>query len=248
MNSPIELLSPDAFSAALNDRVDQYPFESTRFWRLINTGRCPPEMLTRYSINLVAGALRFCATLAHLIETAPNDKARLVLLRNLMEEEGIALKSTRGLVVNTSARHPELAIRFANACGADNTEITSQHRTRPNTESPIAAINRDYSWLESIAYLLVGQELRFSSTSAKIMEALAKQGYSQYDLAFFFVHNEADCRHGQEALDLVIENATTPALQQAALDAASAGSAAWFEGHGGTLNRRHKPGTISQPL
>ena len=92
-------------------------------------------------------------------------------------------------------------------------------------------------WLEAVAFMLVGQELKFATTSGIIYEALLQQGFKSYDLAFFAVHGEIDLRHGQEALKMVVDNAHTVADQRAALAAAEAGAHSWFKHHGGGAKR-----------
>lgn len=229
MNSPTEMLPPEQFSEALLNAVAAYPLENTRAYRLLASRKCPLSLIQRYARSAYLSASLFCMVLPKLIDQAPNDKAKLVLLKNLLEEEGIHVGSAKGLVVRPEARHPALALRFARACGAD----------QDLEKNPLSAasLGQDYlsqgRWLEAIAVTLIGQELPFAHTSTIIMKALIQQGYSAKDLVFFAVHREADKRHGQEGLDLVIENSHTRKQQDAALQAAHLGARHVFSLHGG---------------
>jgi pyrroloquinoline-quinone synthase len=233
MNSPTNMLPPEQFSEALVSTVGSYPLEETRLYTLLTSRKCPLSLIQRYARSAHLSASLFCATLPELIEQAPNDKAKLTLLKNLLEEEGIHMSESKGLVVRPEARHPALAIRFAEACGA-NQDLD---------KNPLSAVSvcQDYlsqgRWLEAIAYTLVGQELPFAHTSTLIMNALMLQGYAARDLVFFAVHREADKRHGQEGLDLVTENSHTRKQQDAALRAARDGARHVFSLHGGAAKQ-----------
>jgi pyrroloquinoline quinone (PQQ) biosynthesis protein C len=233
MNSPTEMFPPEQFSEALLNAVAGYPLENTRAYHLLVSRKCPLSLIQRYARSTYLSTSLLCATLPELIENAPNDTAKLVLLNNLLEEEGIHLSASKGLVVRPEARHPALAFRFAIACGAD----------QDLKKNPLSAVSqgRDFlsqgRWLEAIAFILVGQELPFSHTSTLIMNALIGQGYSAKDLGFFAVHREADKRHGQEALDLVINNSHSREQQNAALQAAREGAHHVFSLHGGMAKK-----------
>jgi pyrroloquinoline quinone (PQQ) biosynthesis protein C len=235
MNPPTEILSPEQFSKLLLDAAASYSFENSRLYQILTSRKCPLSLIQRYARSTYLSACLFCASIAELVEKAPNDHAKLVLLKNLLEEEGIHLNSSKGLVVRPEARHPALALRFAIACEADqDLEKDPLHATSPG---------RDYlsqgRWLEAIAFLLLGQEFKFSQTSTVILNALKLQGYSTNDLAFFAVHREADRRHGQEALDLVVNNSHSRKQQDAALRATHEGAQHWFSMHGGAAKKSH---------
>jgi pyrroloquinoline quinone (PQQ) biosynthesis protein C len=227
-------LTRAAFEAALLAAIERYRCEDTRFYRLTASGRCPPAVLRRYARSTYLSACLFCASLAELADKAPDGAARLILIENLLEEEGISFRPDKGLVVRPERRHPALALRFVKACGGDEEEpANALHATAPGR-----AMLAEGRWLEAVAFLLVGQELRFAAASGLILAALRPYGFADRDLAFFAVHGEADCRHGREALDLVLDRARSHAEQQGCIVAAGDGARHWFELHGSSAGLR----------
>jgi pyrroloquinoline quinone (PQQ) biosynthesis protein C len=228
-------LGRGAFEAALLGAVDRYPFEETRFCRLLASGRCPDAVLLRYARATHVGAKLFCATLADLADKAPDAAARHVLIENLMEEEGIFLRPEVGLVVRPERRHPALALRFLEACGGDGAE---EDGDRLHAIGPGREMLAQERWLEAVSFLLIGQELKFSHASACLFDLLRRRGMSARDLAFFAVHVEADCAHGRQALDLVLDRARTAGEQRRCVAAAGDGARHWFEMHGNGASAR----------
>jgi pyrroloquinoline quinone (PQQ) biosynthesis protein C len=235
MRSTIEApLTRASFEAALLAAIGAWRCEDSRFYRLAAGGRCPPSVLFRYARSTYLSACLFCASLAELADKAPDGAARLALLENLLEEEGISLRPDRGLVVRPERRHSALALRFVKACGGDAEDAADGlHATGPGR-----AMLAQGRWLEAVSFLLVGQELKFATASNLIHQALRGYGFADRDLAFFAVHGEADCRHGREALDLILDRARTRAEQQACIAAAGDGARHWFDLHGSSAGLR----------
>lgn len=225
-----ELLPPQMFRVALIAEVEAWPAEETRLYRLLIARRCPRSLLLNYAHATYRSAVLFLATVAEMIAKAPSERARLWLLENLLEEEGIVLKSTQGLVVRPEARHPALAARFVHACGGDedDAQVSARHATGPGRQ-----LLSDGRWTEAVANLLVGQELKFGAASGALYDALRLNGFSAHDLAFFAVHRTSDCGHGEQALQLVVEACATRTEQDAAIRATSEGARLWFDMHGG---------------
>lgn len=232
------LLDRAAFEAALLAEVDAWPAERTRFVRLVSTGRCPKGVLLRYARSTYLSASLFCASIAEMVDKAPDVQARLILLENLLEEEGIHLRPDRGLVVRPEVRHPALALRFLRACGGEEPPGEEAFGDALHATAPGRTMLAEGRWLEAVAFLLVGQELKFAHGSGVIFEALRRHGFADRDLAFFAVHIEADMEHGRQALDLVLDRAATAAEQRACIAAAAAGARHWFEMHGADEDRR----------
>jgi pyrroloquinoline quinone (PQQ) biosynthesis protein C len=237
MNSTTDLLPRAEFERRLLAAIERYPADGTRFYRLLTTGRCPQAMLRRYALATARAAALFCSTVATLVDSAPDTEARLVLLENLLEEEGIFLKADKGLVVRDEKRHTALALRFVRACGGDEGDVAALEAA-PQPIAPGRRMLAEGRWLEGAAFLLIGQELKFGVTSGQLFEALKGQGLSARDLAFFAVHIEADAKHGRQALDLVLDRAATRVDQEAAIRAAEAGAREWFRMHGGAASER----------
>lgn len=239
MNSSIEpMLDRAAFERALLSAIDGFPCERTRFYRLVSTGRCPAPVMLRYARSTYLSATLFCASLAELVDKAPDAAARLVLLENLMQEEGIHLRPDRGLVVRPETRHPALALRFLRACGGDESDEEAVIGDALHATGPGRALLGAGRWLEAVSFLLIGQELKFGTASGQLFEALRNQGFADRDLAFFAVHVEADMEHGRQALDLVLDRADSLSLQQVCIEAAAAGARHWFDMHGAGEARR----------
>jgi pyrroloquinoline-quinone synthase len=249
MLSTIEApLTRAAFEAALLAAVERWPCEKTRFYRLLASGRCPQSVILRYARSTYVSAKLFCAIIGELVDKAPDKEARLIMLENLLEEEGILLNPRRGLVLRPETRHPALALRFLRACGGDDGEggagqlgdgEPGRDGDGVNATAPGRRMLAEGRWLEAVAFLLVGQELKFSHAAACFFDAFGQYGLSARDLAFFAVHVEADCQHGRQALDLLLDRALTVDAQRLCLRAAEDGARHWFEMHGTRPGLRH---------
>lgn len=238
MNSTTDLLDRAAFEQALLAATEPWPLEQTRFYRTLTARRCPLSLLRRYARSTYLSATLFCATIAELVDKAPDRDARLTLLENLLEEEGVHLNPRRGLIVRPEARHPALALRFLRATGVEDVSEQEAFGDALHATGPGRALLADGRWLEAVAFLLIGQELKFATAAGPLLKALGQQGFSDRDLAFFSVHIEADAEHGQQALDLVLDRAVTAQDQQACIVAAGAGARHWFDSHGSAANRQ----------
>ena len=230
-NTEAPPLTRAAFRAGLLEQVAQVRAEDTRLWRLLDAGRAPRKVLQAYALATVRSAELFCATLAEMASKAPGPAARLHLLENLMEEEGLFLQPSRGLVSRPETSHPALARRFAAAVGLDPASLaleSANHATGPGR-----AMLAEGRWAEAVSHLLIGQEYNFCHTAPRLAEALMKNGLSAHDVAFFIVHETADREHGEQAIAMVLDHADTRRLQDACIAEARAGAEAWLAAHGG---------------
>ncbi len=232
MNTAIDgaLLERSEFAARLVSAVDAWPCEATRFYQVLLSGRCPQAMLVRYALATWQSARLFAATLAEMAEKAPDARSRLHLIENLMEEEGITMRTSKGLILRPETAHVALAERFARACGGDTVKLDD---ATLHAIGPGRALLAEGRWVEALANLLLGQEMKFSTASGLLAKALKRNGLSEREVAFFSVHVEADYEHGQQALEIVLDHAVTRNLQDKCIAAASAGARLWFEMHGG---------------
>lgn len=227
MNSPIEA-APAGLERRLLGAVAAYPFERTRFYQVLVSGRCPPALIRSYALATLRGAEDFRVKLARLTETAPDEEAHAILLENLREEDGVVVVGGKR-VTRPARRHVALAQRFVAACGATEDMPAATH------DDPAAALLDQGRWLEAVSFVLVGQEHPFSTVSARLFEALRGYGYSARDLVFFAAHRTADAEHGRQALALVGRHAAAPAQRDAAVAAAEAGARHWCARHGGLV-------------
>lgn len=217
-----------AFRAGLLEAVAKVRVENTRFYRLLAERRCPPRLLRRYAQLTVRAADQFCATLVDFVDKAPTRPARLMLLENLLGEEGIFLSASRGVVVRPEIRHPALARRFARACAAEEDPGAIVPAT-----GGARALLAEGRWVEAIAHLLVGMEYPYGDAAPKLASAFQANGFSARDVAFFTVHGTADYVHGEQAVEIVLDHAPTRALQDSCIAEAHAGADAWIAAHGG---------------
>ena len=223
-----EALSRAEFRAALLDAVSGWRAEDTRMHRLLMARRCPPALMRRYALATLRSADLFIATLAEMADKAPDAEARLVLLENLLEEEGMFLQPSTGMVHRPEASHPALARRFAAAVGAEGDGRDARHAV-----SDGRAMLARGEWVEAVAHLLIGQELLFADAAPAMARAFEASGVDTRDLAFFWVHETADREHGEQALELVMRHAHGREQQDRCIAEARAGSTAWLEAHGG---------------
>lgn len=215
----------------LIEAVDSMKAEDCRLYRLLMAGRCPPGVIRTYAEATVVGADLFCATLAEMVGKAPDPLSRLVLLENMLEEEGISLVPSTGLRHRPETSHPALARRFARAVGANENPRESVHSISAGRQMLARG-----DWLEAVAFLLIGQELHFADAAPAIAEALEAAGVARHDVAFFWVHKTADREHGEQALDIVLRHATSRHQQDRCIAQARAGAEAWMQAHGGRVD------------
>jgi pyrroloquinoline quinone (PQQ) biosynthesis protein C len=201
--------------------------EDTRLYQLLKSGRCPPRLIRAYSEATVLSAEGFCATLSSMVSRAPDPQSRLALLENLLEEEGVTL-APDGLRHRPETSHPALARRFARAAGGSEQPLAGR-----DTTAGVRPLLDRGEWVEAVAYLLIGQELRFADAAPAMAEALEAAGIARHDVAFFWVHKTADLAHGDQALEIVLRSATGRWQQERCIAEASAGARAWMDAHGG---------------
>ena len=226
------MLDRATFRAALHAAQAQYDCKDTRLYQSLKSGRCPRSVILRYAESSYRSAVLFCATVAEFTIRAPDREARLFMLENLLEEEGMHLRADTGIVHRKEQGHIALALRFLRACGGDPDKLDrAQHATTAGR-----AMLAEGRYLEAMSHLLIGQELKFGTASQEIMEALKPYGFSNRDLAFFAVHGDADLKHGNEALDIVVTRADTAEMQQRCLAEAAEGARIWFAAHGGGVS------------
>ncbi len=224
-------LPQEEFRSQLVAAIDSMRAEDSRLYRLLKTGRCPPKVLRAYAEATVVSAELFCASLAEMVEKAPDPASRMVLLENLLEEEGLSIVPSSGLRSRPETSHPSLARRFARAVGASEHPVAAVHAANAGRDMLASG-----DWVGAIAHLLLGQELHFADAAPAMAEALEAAGVARHDVAFFWVHKTADREHGEQALDIVLRTATTRAEQERCISEARAGAEAWMDAHGGRVS------------
>jgi len=227
-------LAPDELEAALLDAVAPYRFEDTRFCAILAADNVPKAAIRHLARGTVAGANGFVALLARMVEAAPDPASRLLLLENLLAEEGILFSPSRGIQVKPQLRHANVARRLALASGMSEGEIDAiGPEAEPANFAHARRLLCEDRWLEAVAYLLIGAELKTGLSCPLIVDLLRRAGLSRQDVAFYEMHSEADLAHGRQAFDMVLRNASTRCLQDVAIKAAADGARDWFQTYGG---------------
>src|SRR5262245_47913868 len=108
-----------AFAAQLLSAVRTPDITHHAFVQGIAAGRYPKASLHAYLQELAALAKGFPATLATLLAHCDHEEARHLILENLLEEEGaVTYNAEDGLVIASYRSHSALAVRLAQAAGA----------------------------------------------------------------------------------------------------------------------------------
>ena len=133
----------------------------------------------------------------------PDTDARLHILENLAGEE------------IQGERHPDLLLRFAQACGLSRDEILNAEingQILPTTRamrSWILELGHFRPMEEAGAGVMVGLEGQLPTMYIRYVEALRKQGFSDQELQFFHVHIEGDEGHAENGIQLAYRYADT---------------------------------------
>jgi pyrroloquinoline quinone (PQQ) biosynthesis protein C len=219
------------FADDLGYQASRVDFQRLPFVEAIRDGRCPIEAVRAYAIDLVALAEGFPPLLSWILASCDQREARLAVLANLLEEEGVlAFGEQSGIVAPPGRSHGELARRFATAIGADIPVPSPTLRS-----AWIDDQLRGGRWLGPLAFLTVGYESNVPRTFAPIIDGLRRHyGCRDDDLVFLTGHVTADAEHGAHGIEMLVRAAATVELQRAALDGAARGTAAFYQ-----LHRRH---------
>jgi len=147
---------------------------------------------------------------AALFMRLPDLDARLHMLENLNGEE-------------VPERHPDLLLRFANACGFSTERVKNAYIAGEVLPSTMAMRSWTYELAmirplsDAAAGIMVALEGQTPTIYPHYIEAGRKMGFSDHDLAFFHVHVTADEGHEEHGLEICARYATTRALQERAI-------------------------------
>jgi pyrroloquinoline-quinone synthase len=149
----------------------------------------------------------FAALLARL----PDLDARLHMLENLVGEE------------TPGARHPDLLLKFAAACGRDPEGVKTAWLDGGIFPGTMAM--RSWTWelathrelCEAAAGIMIALEGQTPYIYPDYIAACGKMGFTDDELEFFHVHVEADIEHEDHGLEICNRYATTPELQRRSL-------------------------------
>lgn len=179
-------------------------------------GRLTREQLGRWATQHYYYIEPIAQQFALLYSRLPDLDARQFLLENLIGEE------------DPKGRHPDLLLRFAEACGLDRERVkTAELR---GEILPTSRAMRCWIWelvsvrsfAEAAAGIMVGLEGQLPTLYPKYVERLRQMGFSDEDLQFFHVHIEGDVEHAHVGLEISERYATSPELQDRAIAAVRA--------------------------
>ena len=118
-------------------------------------------------------------------------------------------------------RHTDLLIRFGEACGTTRERIEDPNNANAVTRGLqawcYATALREHFVVASAA-LIVGLESQVPSIYKKQIVPLREvYKFTEDEIEFFDLHITSDEVHGERGYQIVVENATTPELQQRCL-------------------------------
>ena len=209
-----------AFHKALRDAVEQRHSKIHPFSEAWVTGGLNRQILgewVKQHFNYVGHFAQWCGA---IYARCDDEDVRHFLVENIMEEEGFV-----GEGDFPPAKHVDLLLDFAEACGKDRREIKDAQK---NGEL-MAGLLGLQSWCtvqsmkpthEAIAGLLVGLESQvpqiYKRTTPPLIE---KYGFTEKEVTFFRLHIVADTEHGKRGYEIVEKLADNEEKQDACIRA-----------------------------
>ncbi|HEY1609665.1 MAG TPA: iron-containing redox enzyme family protein [Paraburkholderia sp.] len=213
-----ELMNKDDFRLALEEAIKGKSANKAPFSIAWASGKLSREHLARWAENHYHYVGPFADYLGYLYARMPDHmtEAKDFILANMYEEE------------IGGDRHTDLLIRFAEACGTTRARVTNPENMSPTTRGLQAwcytvAMREDP--IVAVAALIVGLESQVPSIYRKQTPTLReKYGFTDEEVEFFDLHIVSDEIHGERGYQIVLENATTPELQQKCLKICEVGA------------------------
>ena len=209
--TPTELLSPEDFRTALQDAIKGREAKDASFSKAWADGKLERHHFARWAENHYHYVGPFADYLGYIYGNTPDTltDAKDFLLQNMYEEE------------LADIRHTDLLIRFAEACGTTRERIEDPNNMNAVTRGLQAwcyATSMREHFVVASAALIVGLESQVPSIYKKQIVPLREvYKFSEDEIEFFELHITSDVVHGERGYQIVIENATTPELQQRCL-------------------------------
>ena len=209
--TPTELLSPEDFRAALQDAIKGREAKDASFSKAWADGKLQRHHFARWAENHYHYVGPFADYLGYVYSSTPDrfTDAKDFLLQNMYEEE------------LADIRHTDLLIRFGEACGTTRERIEDPNNMNAVTRGLQAwcyATSMREHFVVASAALIVGLESQVPSIYKKQIVPLREvYKFSEDEIEFFDLHITSDVVHGERGYQIVIENATTPELQQRCL-------------------------------
>ena len=201
------------------------------FLAALANGSCPRDAIRRYAIDTYVLSSTFSQRLASLVAMCPDSAVRVELVRNILEEEGVASFDGKRISRRDDRQHGEIARRFAHAAGVDDAELArakDQYRRQTWVDRAIAGGRL----CAALAYLTVGFEGCVPPTYALLVSALERNyGFSRDDLEFFILHMTADADHSRLGAEMIAALVRSDADREEALTGVQRATTAWWWWH-----------------
>lgn len=208
-----KLMNKDEFRAAIEEAMKGREAKDASFSLAWANGDLKREHFARWAENHYHYVGPFADYLAYIYANAPDEhtEAKDFLLQNMYEEE------------LADIRHTDLLIRFAEACGTSKERVEDPRNMSPVTRGLqgwcYATAMRKH-WVVATAALIVGLESQVPDIYRRqYPPLLEKYGFTEDEAEFFELHISSDEVHGERGYEIVLNNASTPELQQECLEA-----------------------------
>ena len=205
------LMDRDQFRTALEKAIAGKSANKSPFSIAWASGKLSRAHLARWCENHYHYVGPFADYLAYIYARTPDSltEAKDFLLANMYEEE------------IGGDRHTDLLIRFGEACGTTRERIENPDNMSPTTrglQSWCYTVAMREDPVVAVAGLVVGLESQVPSIYRKQTPTLReKYGFTDEEVEFFDLHIVSDEIHGERGYQIVLEQATTPELQQRCL-------------------------------
>jgi pyrroloquinoline quinone (PQQ) biosynthesis protein C len=195
----------------------------------IANGTCPRPVAAAYMMEVAELAYGFPRMLCAILAVCPERRARLSLMANLLEEEGVEVfEAHKTFTAPIAKHHGTMALRLARALGAPEVPLPLPYRRSAWVEAALAR----GEWLGPLAFVTVGYEASVPPVFGALAAGLRTHyGCGAGDLAYLIDHVEADAEHAADGIELLAALATTPAGERAALEGARLGVRSWAHVH-----------------
>lgn len=220
-------------------RAAKLDMRANPFVAAVIEGRCSRDVIRRYGVLVFELAEGFPQRLAAAAAICDDPAARIALLQNLLEEEGVVEYSGGRLVADETRRHSNAARRFAIAAGASEGDLRDAATSKGGEGMWLGTAMAQRRAAAVIAYLTVGIESNVPHTLSMISTALSRHyGFAEHDLEFLTSHVALDTSHGAAGARLVERLARNDADRTDALEGARRGALAWWWLHRSLLSNR----------
>ncbi|MEB3101271.1 TenA family transcriptional regulator [Ferviditalea candida] len=207
----MELLSREEFRKQMEEAIKGVHSQASPFSVAWAEGKLERSHFARWAENHYHYVGPFADYLAYIYANIPDQytDAKDFTLQNMYEEE------------LADVRHTDLLIRFAEACGTTEANVTNPDHMLATTrglQSWCYAVAIREHFVVATAALVVGLESQVPAIYRKQLPPLKeKYGFTEEEVEFFDLHIVSDEIHGERGYQIVLEHANTPELQERCL-------------------------------